>query len=216
MKKLLFAALIMAAVTVELLASTPVWNKGYVTLPDGRRLEGELNYNWKAEVVQLRLSDGLVKAYSAGYVDSFIYYDKIQQIIRTFSSVDLPGLEQGFRPVFMEEVTTGPLTIYRRLRHTHEFIKITRPSMYNDDSELVKDIDNFVYLVVDVDGQAFDLTSFSKDLWPRMSTYQEQLTQYLKVREMDMSNTLARILLINQYNYLSLGQDVLSETETGN
>jgi hypothetical protein len=210
MKKVLFAVLIFVAVATELLAVAPVWNKGYVILPGGRKLEGELNYNWKAEVVQLRLTDGLVRAYSAGRLDSFVYFDNLQQFIRLFRSVNLPDHRQEPRPVFLEEVVTGPLTVLRRLRHARELVKIARPSMYSDDSELVKDLDNFVYVVIDTAGTLFDLASFSKTLWPLISTYQEQLALYMKSREMDTSTTAGRLLLINQYNYLSLGSNELS------
>ena len=215
MRKLLVAILTLMAVTTDLWAGTPPWNPGYVILPDGRKLEGQLNYNWKAEVVQVRLPDGLVKAYSAGYVDSFAYFDNAQQLIRQFSTVDLPVSDEELRPVFLEELAKGSLTVYRRLRHAHELIKIARPMMYSDDSELVKDMDNFVYVVIDREGQVFDLASFNKTLWPKMSTYQQQLTQYLRGLLMDTSSTTARLMLINQYNYLSLKQNTFADTRTG-
>lgn len=215
MKKGLFAILIFITVTVKLLAGTPVWNTGYVVLHDGRRLEGQLNYNWKAEVIQVRLSDGLVKAYSAGHADAFVYFDDSQQLVRTFSSVNLPGPAWESRPVFLEEVSTGPLTVYRRLRHAHEFIKIARASMYSNDSELIKDVDNFTYLVIDLEGQVFNLDLFDRAIWPKMGTYQTQLTNYMKSRELDASTTIARLLLIHQYNYFCLDQHDAVGSKTG-
>ncbi|MBO0951530.1 hypothetical protein [Fibrella forsythiae] len=212
MKKVLFAVLITVAVSVELLAGSPTWNTGYVILADGRKVEGKLSYNWKVEVVQVRLNNGLVKAYSAGNADSFAFYDANQQILRRFSSVELPKPEQFSHPVFLEELATGPLTVYRRLRHAREFIKITRPSIYSDDTELMKDIDNFNYMVVNRDGQFFDLAMFTADLWPMMATYQEQLSDYIKSRDVDTSTTLARLLLINQYNYLSADKSASLKT----
>lgn len=206
MKRILFAVLITVAVAVELMAGLPTWNTGYVILPDGRKLEGELNYNWKVEVVQVRLASGLMKAYSAGYVDHFAYYDNNLQIIRKFSSVALPGPEEYQRPVFFEELATGPLTVYRRLHHVHELFKLASPSAYGDDTELLKDMDNFNYVVVNADGQFFDMTRFNADLWPLMGSYQKQLVSYIKARAVDPASTLARLLMINQYNYLSTEQ----------
>jgi hypothetical protein len=104
MKKLFVIIMLLAAVTAESLAGGPVWHSGYLILPDGRKLDGQLNYNWKAEVVQLRLPDGLLKAYLAGYVDSFVYYDKTQQLLRFFNTVDLPGPDQELRPVADQSV----------------------------------------------------------------------------------------------------------------
>ncbi|MEZ0539345.1 hypothetical protein [Fibrella arboris] len=214
MKKILFAILIMMAVTAELLAGSPTWNIGYVILPDGHKLEGQLSYNWKVEVVQVRMDNGLMKAYSAGHIDSFAFYDANQRLVRKFSSVDLSDAEEGVRPVFMEEVASGPLTVYRRLRHTHEFIKILRPSVYSDDTELLKDIDNFTYLVIDQEGQVFNMALFNLDLWPRMVTYHGQLSDYIKLRDVDPATTLARLLIINQYNFLSAGVDSKPQPRT--
>ncbi|RYF77562.1 MAG: hypothetical protein EOO39_03615, partial [Cytophagaceae bacterium] len=200
MKKILFAVLITVTVSIELLAGSPTWNAGYVILADGRKIEGQLSYNWKVEVIQVRLSNGLMKAYSAGNTESFAFYDANLQLLRRFSSVEVPKQEQSGRPIFLEEVTIGSLTVYRRLRHAREFIKITRPSIYSDDTELLKDIDNFNYLVVNQEGQFFDMAMFAADLWPLMATHQEQLSSYIRSREIDTSTTLARLLIINQYN----------------
>ncbi|ARK11297.1 hypothetical protein [Fibrivirga algicola] len=215
MKKLLFAFLIVVAVTAELLAAQPVWNNGYVILADGRKLEGQVNYNWKAEVVQVKMPNGLVRAFSAGHAATFVYYDTTQQLLRFFSSVNLPDSRQVLKPIFMEEVTTGSLSVYRRLRHTREFIKLLRPSIYGDDTELIKEIDNFTYLVINTEGDVVDLNAFNQTLWPAMIAYQNELSQYIRSREMDASSTLSRLLIINQYNYLLAQKTQAVQTVSG-
>lgn len=185
MKKIVFAILITVAVSAELLAGSPVWNIDYLILPDGGRLEGKLNYNWKAEVVQLRLTDGTVRACSAERITSFSFYDDAKRLLRKFTTVDLPGSSSRVRPAILEECALGHLSVYRRLRHTHELIKISHPSIYGDDTELVKDLGNFVYLVIDPTGQSTDLDEFNRTLWPQMSVYSKQLHAYINARQID-------------------------------
>lgn len=206
MTKILFAILILLAVSMELMADTPAWNAGHILLPTGQKLEGDISYNWKAEVVQVRLANGLLKAYSASNVAFFAFYDDAHRALRKFSSIDMASSSQQTRPIFMEECAIGRLSVYRRLRHTNEFLKIVRPSIYSNDRELLKDVDNFTYVVIDTDGQVRDLQSFEREVWPLMIDYRQQLTAYLKTRQLDTSSTLARLLLINQYNYLLLKQ----------
>lgn len=193
----------MACCCLDARANDPVWNNGHVLLSNGQRINGQLSYNWKAEVLRVRTTDGILKAYSAQKVDSFVYFDATQNVLRRFDAVDLPASSEMSRTVFLEECTLGHFTVYRRLRHPKELIKITRPLSFQDDTELLKDIDNFSYVVIDADGDITDLQNFDSTVWPRMlDDYRPQLTEYMHQRQLDPSQTAARLMLINQYNYL--------------
>ena len=203
MKTFLWISLIVACLCRDTYAASPVWSIGHVTLRSGQVLRGELSYNWKAEVLQVRMPDGIMKALSANRIDSFTYFDSEQNALRKFSSVELSTSPDAFRPVMLEECAVGRYTVYRRLRHAKELIKITRPSLYNTDAELLKDYDNFVYFVVDANGTVTDLQQFESTVWPQMLTdYHAQLTECLRLRQLDLSSTVGRLILINQYNYL--------------
>jgi hypothetical protein len=214
MKIAIFSLLIWSLSLTNVSGSDNNWNTGYVIMPDGRRIEGQLNYNWKAEVLQVKLSDGTLRAYSAGRINSFMFFDDAQNILRKFSTIAFAGSDDKRRFAFMEECTTGKLTVYRRLRHSHEFIKIGRPSMFGSDKELIKDYDNFTYLVLD-DNQVTDLDRFGTDLWPQMrEELGKPLTEYVKTRQLDMSSTVVKLILINQYNYLKIKAEEQSIADT--
>lgn len=203
MKTFLFIGILVTCLRLDALADNPAWNHGHATLRSGQVLRGQLSYNWKAEILQVRAADGTTKAFSAQRIDSFTYFDSEQNALRKFSSVELATSSEQFRPVMLEECTVGRYTVYRRLRHSKELLKITRPSLYSSDVELMKDYDNFVYFVVDEAGGVTDLQQFEQTVWPQMlSEYRPQLTECLRVRQLDLSSTVARLILINQYNYL--------------
>ncbi|MEZ0612205.1 hypothetical protein ACAW74_27090 [Fibrella sp. WM1] len=203
MKTFIWISLIAAGMCLDARAGEPGWNNGHVILSNGQVIKGQLSYNWKAEVLQVRADDGTTKAYSAYKVDSFAYFDVSQNMLRKFDAIEIPTASELTRPVFLEECTIGHYTVYRRLRHTKELIKITRPSLYQEDIDLIKDLDNFVYFVVDTNGDISDLQAFELSIWPQMlSEYRPQLTEYITLRQLDPSLTMARLMLINHYNYL--------------
>ncbi|MFD2569878.1 hypothetical protein ACFSUS_04485 [Spirosoma soli] len=180
-----------------------MWNRGELLLENGIQLTGELNYNWKAEIVQYRQGN-TIKAYSAYQVRTFVYFDTLQSTLRKFVSVDYPVKPALSRPLFLEEFVVGPLMVYRRLRHMHEPIKVLTPASFGTDEELVKDIDNFTYLVLAGD-DFIDLSDFSRALWPRMQDeFNNELQKYIARLQLEPTSTLARLLLINQYNYLKM------------
>ena len=215
MKNGLLLLLIWSLSVSGTLANNDAWNNGYATLPNGLRIEGQLNYNWKAEVLQIKLADGTVRAYSAGRISSFTFFDNEQDLLRKFCSVAFAGPDDSQRFFFMEECTTGKLSVYRRLRHSHEIIKVVRPSMFGTDREMIKDYDNFDYIVLD-DNQVTDLQQFDKTLWPQMhEEFSKPLTEYIRTRQLDITTTIAKLILINQYNYLIIKaeRDVVTQQE---
>lgn len=181
----------------------PNWKTGKLMLNNGIEVGGELNYNWKAEIVQLR-ANGKIKAYSAQQVARFIYFDENSNTIRQFSSVNYPVKKGLLRPVILEKFATGALTVYRRLRHNREPLQLDTPNTYDNDENLVGDFENFVYYVY-TDNTFTNLDHFQRDIFPRMNQeFGPELKRYAQVRQLDTGTIQARIMLINQYNNLKM------------
>jgi hypothetical protein len=183
-------------------AKTPtIWNRGELFLENGTELTGDLNYNWKAEVVQIRQGDA-IKAYSAFQVQAFRFFDNSLNTLRTFASVQDPAHSSLHRLLFMEQVMTGPMTVYRRLHHMREPIASQNPASFGSDAELVKDLDGFDYFVYENDS-IISLDKFSQELWPVMQQEcGDELTHYASTLAIDKSSTVARLRIINRYNSL--------------
>ncbi|GAA4410141.1 hypothetical protein GCM10023187_34370 [Nibrella viscosa] len=202
MKKWL-VVIVVCLITLGKTAANPGnWSNGKIVLKNGAVVTGDINYNWKAEIVQLRLPSGTIKAYSAFQVDHFIYFDNGQNALRKFASVDYPIKSTLHRKLFLEEFTSGSYTVYRRLRHGRDPIKIAKPAMYADDTELVKDYDSFNYYVFTNDTFT-DLDYFEQELWPQMEQeFGTELKQFIQTRQINTSSTVARLMIITHYNYL--------------
>ena len=186
-----------------------VWSRGELFLTNGTELSGELNYNWKAEVVQLRQGD-VIKAYSAFQVRSFRFFDDKLNTVRIFNSVQHPVRLSLKRPVFMEQLMTGTMTVYRRLRHGREPILVAKPSMFSNDTELIQNLDEFDYFVYE-GNMMTNLNQFPKELWPVMQEeYGDVLNQFGTTLLVERNSTLARLLFINRYNSLKSQESTAS------
>jgi hypothetical protein len=196
-----FIGLVLWSEPLEASKQDPDWNAGKLTLNDGTELLGDLSYNWKAEIVQIR-QGGTLKAYSAYQVSHFTFFDDRNNALRRFNAVDFPVKRDLIRPIFLEEFTPGTLTVYRRLRHTREPIKLAKPVSYNSEEVVMSDYDNFTYYVY-ADGNFTDMDYFGQDIWPRMNNeFGTELHEYALTRQLDFSSTAARLMLIAHYNYL--------------
>lgn len=196
-------SLILMANSLAFSRPAPNWKTGQLELTNGMKLSGDLSYNWKAEIIQLR-TEGTIKAYSAQQIRSFTYFDEVSNTIRRFSTVSYPVKKNSLRPVILEEFTSGPLTVYRRLRHSREPLHTNRPEGYNNDEVVVSDYNNFTYFVY-TDDRFINLDRFSHTIWPLMNQeFGAELRRYAQVRQLDMSNIPAQLMLINQYNYLKM------------
>ena len=204
MKNWLLATLIGLAFLQESMAKDAIaWSSGTLLLTNGIEFMGGLNYNWKAEIIQLKRPDGTIKAFSASQVQSFTYFDNRANLLRRFVSVDFPVQASLVRTVILEELAEGPMMIYRRLRHMREPIKLSKPAMYGYDTELLKDYDNFQYMVFIQEDSFVPLENFNLAIWPHLEEeFGDKLRQYIRLHGLDTTNTVSKLMLIAQYNAL--------------
>lgn len=186
--------------------NSETWNQGELVLMNGTELKGNVSYNWKAEIVQYR-EGNKIKAYSASQVRAFNYFDEHQHLLRKFFTFNYANKAGGLqRPLFLEEVVMGSLPVYRELRSAREPVKLRDLSTFNSDEELVKDLENFTYLVF-MDGELINLNMFYQTIWPKLKeSYGAELRRYAMRIHSGITNTLVQLMLINQYNYLAQQQ----------
>lgn len=178
-----------------------LWHPGELVLNNGIEVSGELNFNWKAEVVQCRQGT-IIKAYSANQVYTFRYYDDQQSVIRRFVTIDYLGKAGRRHPRILEEVVSGSLRVYRELRFVPEFVKVVSLKNYGMDDGLVNDIDNFSYLVM-ADEEMVPLPVFYRTRWPRLqAAFEVDLKRYARNSQADTAHTLGQLRLISLYNSL--------------
>lgn len=89
------------------------WSKGEIRLTTGERIEGKLVYASNAEVVSIKLENGMQKTYSSSQLQSFYFFDFRHELIRHFKKSTLPN--EG-REAVVEVVFEGDLQVLRCLK----------------------------------------------------------------------------------------------------
>ncbi len=178
------------------------WNQGRLVLQNNQVLEGAINYNWKAEVVQVR-QGGRTRAFSAQQVAAFDFYDMQNNMLRHFVTLEYPVQATRMRPVLVEKVAEGPFAIYRRLRTARDLFRVNRPQQYGSDTGLLQDDDNFDY-VVQTPGGFVKMDQFQQDVLPTLMAGKmgSQIRQYIRSHQLDTNSTTTRLMLLVRYNAL--------------
>lgn len=202
MIKYFLAILFTLSVAFQLAAqkfSMEQWHKGRVVLIEGDTLEGDLNYNFANNVVQIQVK-GTQEAYvfSAQKILYFDFVDKLDKSFRQFYSLPYSIKRNNYKvPVLFEVNVLGPLTllsresIENRTYSYNAYRSYTRPTLvYNyyllDEKERI----------VKFDGRK------RKDLEPFLKPYQKEVAKYMKEKRLkvDRRGDLAKIITF--YNQL--------------
>lgn len=180
------------------------WPAGQVILWNKTVLEGNLSYNWLAEMVMICQSDGRVSTFSADQVLQFGWFDYNQHKYRAFksllTSVQKDRTSYGFYEVYMD----GSLTVVRHIRKSRGLWKraFGHPENFTDKPTMAQNHDYFDYFVYDSD-QLLPLDRFYSDIYtPIMTMYDRELRNYVIRHNLNDRTLLGRLMLIDQYNLM--------------
>ena len=191
---------------IPILASSPkaIWRAGHLLLWNKTVLEGDVSYNWAAEMVLFRQPDGRMHTYSANQVARFGWFDIAQHKHRNFVSLLKSVDKDRANQVFFEVCLDGPLTIVRRLGRPHGLFKrlFSHPAYATDRPVMAQNHELFDYFVYDA-SHLLALDRFYVDIYrPFMTTYSKELRHYIQTHNINDRSTLGRIVIIERYNSL--------------
>ncbi|GAB3800215.1 hypothetical protein GCM10028819_25090 [Spirosoma humi] len=189
------------------LASYPkvIWHAGHIELWDRTDLEGDLSYNWAAEMVSIRQEDGRIRTFSANQVARFSWFDYSQHKLRSFISLTKPVDKGLTNQAFYEVCMDGSLTVVRRLRQSHGLLKrlLSHPAHATDQPILSQNMDLFDYSVYDA-GRLLALNRFYIDIYePLMTTYKKELSHYVQIHNINDRTLPGRLVMIDRYNWFA-------------
>lgn len=201
----LFSAIIVLFSLSPIRAFYPkvIWHAGHIELWDRTDLEGDLSYNWAAEMVSIRQEDGRIRTFSANQVARFGWFDYSQHKLRNFVSLVKPVDKDLTNQAFYEVCMDGSLTVVRRLRQSRGLLKrlLSHPAHATDQPSLSQDMDHFDYFVCDA-GRLLALNRFYIDIYePLMTTYKKELSQYVQTHNINDRSLPGRLVLIDRYNW---------------
>lgn len=204
--KLTFTTLIVLFCVFSVLAShpEPAWRSGHLQLWNNTILEGDVSYNWSAELVSFRQPDGRIHTFSANQVSRFSWFDYTQSKQRNFVSLVKPVDKDRVNQVFFEVCMDGSLAVVRRLRRPHGLLKriFSHPAHSTDRPTLAQNTELFDYYVFDA-GRLLEMERFHTDIYlPLMTAYDEQLHSFVAKHNINDRLLLGRLVVISHYNWL--------------
>lgn len=186
-------------------ASLPkaIWHAGHVEFWDRTDLEGDLSYNWAAEMVSVRQEDGRIHTFSANQVARFGWFDYSQHKLRNFVSLARPTGNDITNQGFYEICLDGSLAVVRRLRQSRGLLKrmLSHPAHATDQPVLTQNTDLFDYFVYDA-GRLLTLNRFYLDIYePLMTAYKKELHHYASTHNINDRALAGRLVLIDRFNW---------------
>lgn len=192
-----------------------MWHHGQLVLQNGTELNGDLNYNWRAQIVQCRQGI-IIKAYSANQIQGFAYFDDLSMALRKFVPVDYPVKSGRHRLHILEEVVSGPVLVYREYNPGFELIKAHRPSAYSSDANIDNDLKKFSYLV-GFDDELMDMNVFYQKVWPHIkAAFALEYKQSASLPRAELTGIAGQIRMICWYNGLTQKRLSSSSIEPNN
>lgn len=180
-----------------------IWHAGHVEFWDRTDLEGDVSYNWAAEMVSVRQEDGCIRTFSANQVARFGWFDYAQHKLRNFVSLAKPVDKDITNQGFYEICLDGSLAVVRRLRQSRGLLKrlLSHPAHATDQPVLAQNTDLFDYFVYDA-GRLLALDRFYLDIYePLMTAYKKELHHYASTHNINDRALAGRLVLIDRFNW---------------
>lgn len=173
------------------------WCNGQITLENGEVIEGEINYDLKFEVIQIR-DNGIVRAFTAEGVAYFTMFDHIKSRPRNFISLEH---QVGFgyeRKTFFEIVAEGNITVLRKSKY------IRRPRItenYRAPHIYLNVVCKHSYFALR--GKEWvEIINFEAQVLPWMNDFEQEVGHYVKKGRLKLKDVHEQMQVVTLYNQL--------------
>lgn len=174
-----------------------LWCNGQVTLENGEVIEGEINYDLKFEVIQIR-DNGIVRAFTAEGVSYFTMFDPIHYQQRDYVSLE-HQLDFGYkRKAFFEIVAEGQITILRNSKY------IRRPRItedYRAPHIYLNAVCRHSYFALRGE-EWVEIRDFEAQVLPWMNDFDQEIDHYIETTKLKLKYVQAQMRVVNLYNQL--------------
>ena len=178
-----------------------VWCTGKVILDNDVVLEGKFSYDLKFEALQVKTGD-LVRTYTAENIVDFEMFDPIKYRHRKYVAVD-HSMKEGYkRKTFFEVLSDGEITILRKSKY------VRRPRVTEDFRAphiYLNAVCRHTYYIYHQE-KFTELEDFRAQVMPLMSSYQQEVNDYVQKCRLKLKEIHEQMRVINLYNQLASQQ----------
>ncbi len=176
------------------------WNTGEVVFNSQSAMQGEVRYDWRADVVQYRQS-GRIYTYSTHLLRSFSFFDPPLNAIRYFEAIPVPGQKGRPARTFYEVIVDGSFKLIRR---PNQMVGVGVPVnlMPAEDNDLAFQLSGYTWYVY-TEGKLVNMRNFRGKIWPVMKGgFGEEMKKFTDDYRINPHTLTGKFRLINHYNVL--------------
>lgn len=190
--------LLLFSFTTKAYENYGLWCNGSLTLDNGEVIEGEINYDLKFEVVQVR-DNGIIRAFTAEGVSEFTIFDPASYRQRDFVSIH-HELNSGYeRKAFFEVIEDGQITLLRKSEY------IRRPRVmesYRASHVYLNTVCKHHYYAIKNNDEILEISNFKAEILPWMSQYEREVNNYIKRGKVKLRDIQQQLQVVGFYNQL--------------
>lgn len=181
-----------------------MWHPGVLVLNDGDSIKGNIQYDFKTNLIQLAI-DGQVKAFSSQQLLSVSFHGQYFKRFRYFYALPYNINGSVDVPIFFEILEEGPITLMSR-----EYVVVQNNNNYNSPfyrgtsrTLSSRSILSYDYYFLTTDGRIVQYTEKKKDLLAFFGKYQNDVEKYMRKNKLRSDRQLDLIKITNYYNELA-------------
>ncbi len=199
MKKsiLTICAFLFFALTTKAYDNHGLWCNGRLTLDNGEVIEGEINYDIKFEVIQVR-NNGTVRAFTAENIAHFTMFDPVKYRQRDFVAIDHQMALGYERKTLFEVITNGQIAVLRKTRYVR---KPRATEDYRAPHVYLNTVCKHDYFAMN-GSELAEINNFEAEVLPWMQRYEPEINRYIKDSKLKLKKIQEQMRVVNLYNQL--------------
>jgi len=174
-----------------------LWHDGKIVLEQGDTLRGQVKYDLQQDLLQFKIKNEKVEAYSARKVMFFEIFDNTINRYRNFFSLPYNKTSSYLAPVFFELLEEGKLTLLSR--ENLEYKTYSSPYYVGSYSRLVM-VYRFYFL--NEKGEITEFVGTKNDLLNLMGRKSEDVEKYIKTNRLKVEEKYDFARIVAYYNSL--------------
>lgn len=177
-----------------------MWHPGQIVLEEGDTLRGQIQYDFKTNLVQLAI-DNKIKTFSSQQVLFLSFHCQFFKRYRYFYSIPYRLKGSMNVPVFFEILAEGRLTLMAR-----EYVVVESINRYGNPMYRplgvggTREILTYDYYLLTDNGDINLYLEKKKDLLPYFGRLEDEMSKYIRKNKLKVDKQQDLVRIINYYN----------------
>lgn len=178
-----------------------LWHEGWVVTAKQDTLYGKVKYNLETDIVQLLVTDAVVKTYNSKKVIYFEIFDSTIGNYRQFYSIPYKIRTDYKAATFFEVLYEGALTLLVREKIILDADPYSQSYYYSGPTPTRERL-SYTYYFVDIKGKMVEYTGRKNELYTILDKHTDALKDYVRSNNLKLDKMRDLVRITAFYNSL--------------